>query len=189
MHLVHRRVALFSACAAAAGLLVSAAPAAPGKQELITRTLKRFSPRAITGGVSTAASTRRHRGRLTTVVLPTDVASLVDADGDGDVSTGDMVVASGPMLDTRGRQVGDWDGTFAHTSEASSMLNLTLRFPGVGTVTIAGAPYADGSPFLDADRNRFPAAPIVGTTGTVRYRGTAGFGVDAEDNLAVILPR
>jgi hypothetical protein len=186
---VFRTLCIGAALLAAVGLAVPSLSAAPGKQELISRTLKRISPRVITGGVSTASSTRKARSRLTTVVLFTDSASLVDADGDDDVGTGDMVIASGRVFNLNGRRVGFWDGTFSHTSDDSSMINLTLVFPDQGTVTIAGAPYADGSPYFDRRRARFPAAPVVGSSGSVRFRGLAGFGVDQDDNLALILSR
>jgi hypothetical protein len=120
-------------------------------------------------------------------MITTD-SSLVDTDNSGDVTTGDIAVAAGDLLNESGRRVGTWDGTFSHTSNESSALVLTLRFSSY-TVTISGAPFPEGSNFRDSEGVRFPAAPIVGSVGSSRYKGAAAFGLDNEDNLVVLLPR
>jgi hypothetical protein len=163
-----------------------------GNSQLITKAFRRSAPRIVTRGQASAVynmAAVSSRGRTSVVVLLVDKSSLVDTDNNGEVSTGDMAIASGRLVNTSGSQVGTWEGTFAHTSEDSSLLNLTLRFPRQGTLSINGAPFTDGSPFRDSTGSRFPAAPIVGSTGSVRYRGSAGFGLDQDDNLAVVLPR
>ena len=187
------RFRLAAALTAATAILTGAsALALPGGKDLVGRSIARWAPRLNTQTMRTAGVSSQaisSRARLAVFILPTSTSSLIDNDGDGQPGTGDMVIASGVTEDLSGQNVGVWEGTFSHTSDDTSMVHLTLRFPGRGCVTISGAPYADGSPIFDSQRKRFPAAPIVGYTGSARYRGSAGFGADQDNNLTVLLPR
>lgn len=170
--------------------VVAPAGAAPVRdRSVLARALRRWVapfPDAARqpGAVRREGSSRRPE----VLTLPVAEASLVDANGDGEISTGDMVLANGDVFDSARRRVGTWDATSAHTSDETSMVNLTLRFARF-TVTISGAPLPQGSPYYDSSGRRFPAAPIVGSVGSSRYRGAAGFGIDSRDNLVVLLPR
>ena len=115
-------------------------------------------------------------------------SSLVDADDDGDAGTGDMILASGEMIDRDSRRVGTWDATFAYTGGTSTMVHLTLRFPRRGSITISGEPVTDGAPFHEHQDLPDASAPIVGVVGRPPYKKeAAGFTVDPSGNLAVLL--
>ena len=180
------RSALFTG-AALALLLVVPGFAAPKGKQVVAGMAAKWAPRV---GSAARVAARAHVSarRPTVLTMITTDSSLVDTDDSGDVTTGDMAIAAGNLLNERGQRVGTWDGTFSHTSEESSVLVLTLRFSNY-TVTISGAPFTEGSNFRDQNGDRFPAAPIVGSVGTSRYKGAAGFGLDDEDNLIVLLPR
>lgn len=173
----------------AALALMLAAPglAIPTKKQIVAGMAVKWAPR-VGSAAKAAARSQVNARRPTVLTMITTDSSLVDTDDSGDVTTGDMAIAAGNLLNERGERVGTWDGTFSHTSDESSVLVLTLRFSSY-TVTISGAPFIQGSPFRDQNGDRFPAAPIVGSVGSSRYKGAAGFGLDDADNLVVLLPR
>lgn len=115
-------------------------------------------------------------------------SSLIDSDSDGDAGPGDMVLASGQMVDANSNRIGFWDATFAYTGDTSTMVHLTLRFPRRGSITISGEPVTDGSPFHDHQDLPYAAAPIVGVIGRTPYKKeAAAFTMDPSGNLAVLL--
>lgn len=115
-------------------------------------------------------------------------SSLIDADNDGDAGPGDMVLASGQMADANSARVGTWDATFAYTGQTTMMVHLTLRFPRKGSITIAGEPVTDGSPFHDHQDLPYASAPVVGVIGRPPYKKeAAAFTMDPSGNLAVML--
>ena len=181
------RTSLFAGATLALLLTAPAFAASNGKQIIAGMTAK-WAPHVGSAARATARATVSASRRPTVLTMITTNASLIDTDNSGDVTTGDMAIAAGNLLNTKGQTVGTWDGTFSHTSEESSVMVLTLRFSNY-TVTISGAPFVQGSKFRDQNGNRFPAAPIVGSVGPSRYKGAAAFGLDDEDNLVVLLPR
>jgi hypothetical protein len=115
-------------------------------------------------------------------------SSLIDSDNDGDAGPGDLVLASGQIVDATSARVGAWDATFAYTGQTSTMVQLTLRFPRRGSITIAGEPVTDGSPFHDHQDLPYASAPIVGVIGRPPYKKeAAAFTMDPSGNLAVML--
>lgn len=115
-------------------------------------------------------------------------SSLIDSDNDGDAGPGDLVLASGQMIDRDSTRVGTWDATFAYTGQTSTIVHLTLRFPRRGSITISGEPVTDGAPFHDHQDLPYASAPIVGVIGRPPFkREAAAFTMDPSGNLAVML--
>lgn len=129
-----------------------------------------------------AAKGQRRRSP-TSYVLATDFVALTDNDGDKGLSRGDVLILNGSMGDSKGNVVGTWEGTLTDTNEEDFFLNLTFRFAGKGTITAVGAEYADGT------TSGLPVAPVVGSTGKLRFKGYASLGADAQDNLIVTFIR
>jgi hypothetical protein len=135
-------------------------------------------PRMKTSAVGTPAP----RNHTITFVLDTGDTVFLDRDEDGTLTFGDELVVRGPLLNySSGRDVGTWEGTLTITNDVTFYTNLTLRFAGSGALTITGAPVEDGA------RGDYFLAPIVGVTGRVSARGSAGFFNDTSGNLVVAL--
>ena len=58
-----------------------------------------------------------------------------------------------------------------------------LFVPSKFTITAVGAEYPDGT------TSGYPVAPVVGSTGKLRFKGYASLGADEQDNLIVTLIR
>lgn len=129
------------------------------------------------------AARGQRRRPPTTYVLTTDLVALTDNDGDKGLSRGDMLLLNGSMGDSKGNVVGTWEGTLADTNEEDFFLNLTFRFVGKGTITAVGAEYPDGT------SSGYPVAPVVGSTGKLRFKGFVSLGADEQDNLVVTFIR
>lgn len=129
------------------------------------------------------AAQGKHRRQPNSYILATDLVALTDNDGDKGLSRGDVLILNGSMGDSKGNVVGTWEGTLADTNEEDFFLNLTFRFAGKGTITAVGAEYPDGT------SSGFPVAPVVGSTGKMRFKGFASLGADEQDNLIVTFIR
>jgi hypothetical protein len=150
------------------------APAA--KHQVVSRLSKALPKVKGVGGQASVSATRKR----IVFGMAFDVVTLMDNDDDGEATVGDMALASGDLVDNRGKVVGTWDGTLAFTSEPGTMFNITCRFYRTGTATIVGAPYGDGI------STRAAYANLVGITGdTGRLYGPVALGYDSDNDLLV----
>lgn len=144
-------------------------------RQTISRLGKKVAP-------SAPVKARRHAARPSAFILYVDESLFLDYDADDALSFGDSLTVRGEMenYDT-GAVAGDWEGILTITNDLSFLTNMTLRFPGVGGVTINGAALEDGS------RSNLFLAPIVGVTGRIAVRGSAGFFNTTDNDLVVVL--
>ena len=118
------------------------------------------------------------RGPILTL-LNNGEAAFIDHNNDGEFGALDMFIGNGSLQDDRGRDWGTWEGTVIDSSPSTYFINVTLRLTGIGTVTLNGAGYGDGT------RSGLASVPIVGRTGRARYPGPAGVGLDDDGNLVI----
>lgn len=133
------------------------------------------------GGPQAAGpSAQSVRGPYVTLLLDGD-ASIVDLDGDGELSRGEMFIGNGTLIDSSNRELGTWEGTVIDSSPETYMVNITMRWFNQGTLTINGAGYSDGL------RSDVQAVPIVGKTGRIRYTSNVGLALTDDGEFIVAL--